>query len=380
MSTPNRARKRHPHMRLAEGPSVCHGARVTGVTDAEASGAAESREGASGAGGPRDARLPVVEQVADGSLDATTNATAAWVLEHHGETLHAYARHLGAERGRSVHTRRAYLGDVRHLLAHLAGRGVTELADIRIGDLRAWLGDQADAGAARATIARRAAAARTFLRWAEHTGRIPSDPSVRLAAPKRRSALPGVLKQGEASQLLDLAATRADDADPIHIRDLAILELLYASGIRVGELVALDVDDVDLGQDVVRVMGKGAKERLVPFGAPAARAMSDWLTARGRLVGSRSGPALFLGRRGGRVDARQVRQVVHELLSYLPDAPDLGPHGLRHSAATHLLEGGADLRMVQEILGHASLATTQIYTHVSVERLRRSYEQAHPRA
>jgi integrase/recombinase XerC len=304
----------------------------------------------------------------------------AEALEGHAELLRAYARHLGAERGRSVHTRRAYLGDVRHLLVFGAQRGIGDLGDLRIADLRAWLGAQADAGAARATIARRAASARTFLKWAEHTGRIPTDPSLRLVAPRRHSTLPGVLRQGEATELLDLAAVRADDEDPIHVRDRAVLELLYASGIRVGELVALDIDDVDLSQGVVRVMGKGAKERIVPFGAPARRSIEAWLAVRPRLVAGSSGAALFLGRRGRRVDARQVRSVVHELLSHLPDAPDLGPHGLRHSVATHLLEGGADLRMVQEILGHASLATTQIYTHVSVDRLRRSYEQAHPRA
>ncbi|WP_425583947.1 tyrosine recombinase XerC [Terrabacter aeriphilus] len=301
-------------------------------------------------------------------------------MEQQAELLHAYSRHLGAERGRSEHTRRAYLGDVRHLLVFAARRGIDGIDELRIADLRAWLGEQADAGAARSTIARRAASARTFLRWAERTGRIPSDPSLRLVAPKRRPTLPGVLRQDEAGELLDLATVRADDADPIHVRDRAMLELLYASGIRVGELAALDVDDLDLRQGVVRVLGKGAKERVVPFGAPARRAVEDWLAARPRVVGAHSGAALFLGRRGRRVDARQVRTVVHELLSHLPDAPDLGPHGLRHSAATHLLEGGADLRMVQEILGHASLATTQIYTHVSVDRLRRSYEQAHPRA
>jgi integrase/recombinase XerC len=312
--------------------------------------------------------------------DAVTSPDGDAVLELHAELLHEFSRHLGAERGRSMHTRRAYLGDVRHLLSFASSRGITEVADLRIGDLRAWLGVQADAGAARATIARRAAAARTFLKWAEHTRKIPADPSIRLVAPKRRAGLPEVLKQAEASDLLDLAAVRADDLDPIHVRDKAVLELLYASGIRVGELSALDVDDVDLRQNVVRVMGKGAKERIVPFGIPAATAITDWLTVRPRVVNERSGPALFLGRRGRRVDARQVRSAVHELLSHLPDAPDLGPHGLRHSTATHLLEGGADLRMVQEILGHASLATTQIYTHVSVDRLRRSYEQAHPRA
>lgn len=301
-------------------------------------------------------------------------------LERHAELLHAFSRHLGAERGRSQHTRRAYLGDVRHLLAFAGEQGIREIGELRIGDLRSWLGAQADAGAARATIARRAASARTFLRWAEHTGRIATDPSLRLVAPKRQAHLPEVLRQGEATALLELAAVRADDDDPIHVRDRAMLELLYASGIRVGELAALDVADVDRSQDVVRVMGKGSKERIVPFGAPARRAIEAWLASRARLVGEHSGPALFLGRRGRRVDTRQVRSAVHELLSHLPDAPDLGPHGLRHSAATHLLEGGADLRMVQEILGHASLATTQIYTHVSVDRLRRSYEQAHPRA
>ena len=296
------------------------------------------------------------------------------------EVVDAFARHLRSERGRSAHTVRAYLGDIRHLLAHLGEQGIEELPETRLADLRSWLGAQADAGAARSTLARRAAAARTFFTWAEHTGRMPADPSLRLVAPKRTRTLPGVLKQAEADELLDLAAVRADDQDPVHHRDRAILELLYASGIRVGELAALDVDDIDMGQRTVRVMGKGAKERVVPFGLPAGRALEQWLTVRGRLVRPGSGPALFLGRRGHRVDPRQVRAVVHELLSHLPDAPDLGPHGLRHSAATHLLEGGADLRMVQELLGHASLATTQIYTHVSVDRLRQSYQQAHPRA
>ncbi|HET7399281.1 MAG TPA: tyrosine recombinase XerC [Intrasporangium sp.] len=294
--------------------------------------------------------------------------------------LDAFSRHLGAERGRSEHTRRAYLGDVRHLLAFVAGRGLAGAGDIRLADLRAWLGDQAAGGAARATLARRAASARTFFSWAHSTGRVERDPSLRLVAPRRVRTLPGVLRQDQAGTLLDVAAVRADDGDPVHARDRAVLELLYASGIRVGELVALDVDDLDLGQRVVRVMGKGAKERVVPFGAPAARALEEWLAVRPRLSTATSGSALFLGRRGRRVDARQVRAVLHALLTQVADAPDLGPHGLRHSAATHLLEGGADLRDVQELLGHASLATTQIYTHVSVDRLRRSYEQAHPRA
>lgn len=297
------------------------------------------------------------------------------------EIIEAFTRHLVAERGHSAHTSRAYVSDVRNLLDFMAAeRGVAKVDQIRLADLRAWLADLSRAGSARSTLARRAAAARTFLRWAARTGRIGQDPSLRLVAPRRTTTLPGVLRQSEATELLDVAATAADDDDPVHIRNRAVLELLYASGIRVGELVALDLDDLDLGSDVVRVMGKGSKERTVPFGIPARRALEAWLAARPRLATPASGSALFLGRRGRRADPRQVRDVVHLMLTHVVDAPDLGPHGLRHSAATHLLEGGADLRMVQELLGHASLATTQIYTHVSVERLRRSYEQAHPRA
>lgn len=298
------------------------------------------------------------------------------------DAVDAFERHLRAERGRSEHTTRAYLGDVRSLLTFLAEDcGLTDLADLSLRDLRTWLASLADSGAARSTIARRSAAARTFLSWAARTGRIPSDPSLRLVAPKRQQHLPGVLKQSEAAALLDVAAVAADDQDPLHLRDRAALELLYASGIRVGELTALDIDDVDHDAGVVRVMGKGAKERTVPFGVPAREAMHAWLAlGRPQVVTAESGPALFLGRRGRRVDPRQIRSAVHGLLAHVADAPDLAPHGLRHSAATHLLEGGADLRLVQEMLGHASLATTQIYTHVSVDRLKQSYRQAHPRA
>jgi integrase/recombinase XerC len=304
------------------------------------------------------------------------------VTDEAGEALEAFVRHLRSERGRSEHTIRAYRGDVLHLLRHVgSGSAGTSLDDVTLRDLRGWLGEMASAGAARATLSRRAAAARTFFGWLARTGRVASDPSLRLAAPKRQTRLPSVLRQRDAGRLLDVAATAADDADPLHVRNRAILELLYATGIRVGELAALDVDDVDFGARVVRVLGKGGKERVVPFGIPAETALGDWLRrGRRRLALSGSGPALFLGRRGKRVDPRQVREVVHQLVKHVPDAPDIGPHGLRHSAATHVLEGGADLRMVQELLGHASLATTQIYTHVSVDRLKKSYAQAHPRA
>ncbi len=280
-----------------------------------------------------------------------------------------------------MHTVRAYVRDVGVFLDEVDAHDEAGLRSVTLSDLRAHLGVLSRRGAARSTIARTSASLRTFFGWLERSGRLDADPSLRLSAPSRHRTLPPVLAQRSAAALLDVAAVAADDDDPIHQRDRAALELLYGTGIRVGELVGLDVDDVDLGSNVLRVVGKGDKERRVPFGLPARRAVTEWLElGRPRLVTAQSGPALLLGRRGGRADQRQVRAVVHELLRHVPDAPDLGPHGLRHSAATHLLEGGADLRMVQELLGHASLATTQLYTHVSVDRLKRSYAQAHPRA
>ena len=292
-----------------------------------------------------------------------------------------FVRHLESERNRSPHTVRAYRGDLESLLDWAGDADVARLTDLRLEHLRGWLGHLSQSGAARSTLARRAASVRAFFRWAARTGVVDADPSLRLGAPRRASTLPGVLPQRAASALLDVATVASDDGDPVHLRDRAILEILYATGIRVGELTALDVDDVDRETATVRVTGKGSKERTVPFGRPAATALDDWV-ARGRppLATGESGPALFLGRRGRRIDPRQVRSVVHTYLRHVPDAPELGPHGLRHSAATHLLEGGADLRMVQEMLGHASLSTTQIYTHVSIDRLRRSFAQAHPRA
>lgn len=297
------------------------------------------------------------------------------------EALDGFAEHLSAEQGRSPHTVRAYLGDVGSLLRYAAGAGCVRPDDLDLALLRGWLGERAGSGVARSTLARQVAAARSFTAWAARRGLAPVDVGERLTAPRVPRALPGVLSRREADELLTVAEVAADDGDPVGLRDRAMLELLYATGIRVSELCGLAVDDLDRARRTVRVLGKGAKERSVPYGVPAERAVDDWLV-RGRpgLLTAASGPALFLGARGGRVDPRTVRAVVHRLLEHVPDAPDLGPHGLRHSAATHLLEGGADLRSVQELLGHATLATTQIYTHVSVERLRAAYEQAHPRA
>jgi len=293
------------------------------------------------------------------------------------DALAAFERHLVLELSRSPHTVRAYTGDVAGLLRHAARLGVQEPAGLELSVLRSWLARSRSTGAARTTLARRGSSARVFTAWALRRGLVPTDPGALLATPKGRRPLPDVLRPDEAAHLLDgVSGGAAGD-----LRDRAALELLYATGIRVGELCGLDVDDVDVQRRVVRVLGKGAKERSVPYGAPAGLAVDAWLIrGRPRWATSASGSALLLGRRGGRLDARAARTLVHRRLVDVPGAPDLGPHGLRHTAATHLLEGGADLRAVQELLGHATLATTQIYTHVSVERLRSSYAQAHPRA
>ncbi len=309
-----------------------------------------------------------------------------------------FARHLAAERNLSEHTVRAYSGDATELLRHAraasaAETGLEELLTLAV--LRSWLAAMSTSGQARASLARRAASARALSRWLFRTGRLPVDPGARLQAPKRGQRLPGVLRQDQARGALAEAAAVVENGvpesaaeglkvgpgDPMLVRDLALLELLYATGVRVGELCSLDVDDIDRERRTIRVLGKGGKERVVPYGVPAAAALGAWLDhARPALTSENSGPAAFLGKRGGRVNQRQVRQVVHQALERVNDAPSLGPHGLRHSAATHLLDGGADLRSVQELLGHATLTTTQLYTHVSVDRLRASYRQAHPRA
>lgn len=295
--------------------------------------------------------------------------------------MEGFRRYLEGERARSAHTVRAYLADVESLLGFAVQEGIEELGQVELGSLRRWLGAQSEAGMARATLARRAATARSFTAWALREELIAVDPAVRLQAPKRDKSLPGVLQQQQVTRIVDDLNAAAADGGPMAVRNRAMVELLYATGVRVGELAGLDVDDLDPDRRTLRVLGKGNKERTVPYGVPAALAIDDWLR-RGRpaVVTSHSGPALFLGVRGNRVDPRQIRAVVSELLHALGDTSATGPHALRHSAATHLLDGGADLRAVQEILGHSSLATTQIYTHVSVERLRKSYQQAHPRA
>jgi integrase/recombinase XerC len=332
--------------------------------------------------------------------------------------LAEFRRHLDAERALSRHTVRAYNGDIQLLLEYAGRQGIADPAGIDVDTLRGWLASQHQAGAARATIARRGAAARAFTSYACRQGWLADDPGPQLGTPKARRTLPRVLGRAQMESVLADCEDRAlrefasgdRVAAALAMRDAAVLELLYASAIRVSELCDLDTGGMDAERHTVRVLGKGGKERVVPVGLPALRALSRWAeVGRPVLVNARSESALFLGARGARLDPRTARRIVHARLrdcgrlpglgdhsdlsehSDLGDpghdtglpgeaVPDAGPHAIRHTAATHLLEGGADLRSVQEILGHASPATTQIYTHVSAERLKASYRQAHPRA
>ncbi len=296
--------------------------------------------------------------------------------------LDEFAEYLALERGRSAHTQRAYLGDLRSLFEFLSQRAPdADLSAVTLPVLRSWLAMQAGTGAARTTLARRTSAVKTFTAWAQRRGLLDSDPATRLQTPKAHRTLPAVLRTDQALDAMAAAKSGAAEGDPIALRDRLIVELLYATGIRVSELCGLDIDDIDLSRRLLRVLGKGNKQRTAPFGVPAEDALRTWLTdGRPALAIAGSGSALLLGARGKRLDARQARTVVHQTVSAVAGAPDMGPHGLRHSAATHLLEGGADLRIVQELLGHSTLATTQLYTHVTVARLRAVHDQAHPRA
>lgn len=298
-----------------------------------------------------------------------------------------FADHALLVKGRSPATVKAYRSDLRSLEPFAAS-----FADFTLPTLRAWLADALRSGLARSTMARRTAAVRAFSTWAYERGHIESDVAARLSTPQVSRHLPDVVTPARAGQLVE-AEINADAASPEAARDRAMLELLYATGMRVAELTGLDVSDIDTSRRLARVTGKGNKQRVVPFGDNAAAAIEEWLTRRGELVtpcaagsdsaagapSAGSGEALFIGTRGGRINQRQVRRVVERAAQRTGDS-ELSPHALRHSAATHMLEGGADLRVVQELLGHSSLQTTQIYTHVSAQRLKSVYDRAHPRA
>ena len=302
--------------------------------------------------------------------------------ENYEKLIAAFTRHLQVERSLSTHTVRAYLGDLESLITHLETIGVADIADLELVHLRSWLANQQVKGGARTTLSRRAVSVRLFTKWAVKNKFLAKDVAATLATPKGHRTLPEVLEIADAKLAMDSLATRAaEEETPISLRDVAMVEVLYASGARVAELCGLDLSDIDYDRQTIRVLGKGNKERTIPLGNPAMRALNLYLKeARDTLKNAQSANAVFLGVRGKRIDQRTVRTVVYNALQAIEGIERMGPHALRHSAATHLLEGGADLRTVQEILGHASLATTQIYTHVSTERLQKAFKQAHPRA
>ena len=281
-----------------------------------------------------------------------------------------FARHLGGERGFSENTVRSYRSDLLGL-AEFAGE-----RELDLELLRDWLWAASEGGLAKTTIARRSAAARAFGAWLAQTGQLAADPAVRLKSPKPEQHLPRVLSRDQMDGIFATLEALAATGDAMAVRNLAVIELLYGSALRVSEVVGLDLGAIDLDRQTVLVTGKGSKQRVVPFGVPARKAVTAWLDARPASAET----ALFLNTRGSRVNTRSVYDVVASILIELPGSGPAGPHALRHTAATHLLDGGADLRAVQELLGHASLGTTQIYTHVSTERLKQSYALAHPRA
>lgn len=294
-----------------------------------------------------------------------------------------YVDHVSVERQYSEATTRAYESDLAAFTGFAAERGVDDVADVDLDLLRDWLWQSSQAGLGPATLARRSASVRGWSAWLARNGHTAVDTATRLRSPKTGRTLPHVVQRPQMDALLDSLSEKAASGDPIALRDSALIEILYASGVRVSELCGLDVDDVDLDRLTIRVLGKGSKERVVPFGVPAHSALVDYLrNARPALLARTPSPppAVFLGARGGRLNPRSVYNLVSKLLAGIPGGTAAGPHTLRHTAATHLLDGGADLRAVQELLGHASLGTTQIYTHVSMERLKESYRTAHPRA
>ena len=297
------------------------------------------------------------------------------------ELLASYREHLRLDRNLSENSIRAYIADLESLLEHINKLGVTEFKDLTIDHLRSWLANLQTRGAARSSLSRRTVSIKAFTYWGAKNGWLSRDIGKQLQSPKPQRRLPDILDiEGAITTLDSLAVRVSEEGSSAAIRDRAIVETLYASGIRVSELSGLNLNDIDFSRNTLRVLGKGNKERTVPIGIPAAKALTEWLAARNSMVNEKSGDAVFVGARGKRIDQRTVREIVYVALEALGGKVKMGPHGLRHSAATHLLEGGADLRTVQEILGHSSLATTQIYTHVSQDRLKQAYEQAHPRA
>jgi integrase/recombinase XerC len=292
------------------------------------------------------------------------------------EAVERFTGSLRTVRNLSRHSVAAYTTDLLQLGAFLEERGTADPARVTHLDLRAWLGALREAGRSRATVARKLAAARSLFRWLHREGFVPADAAAALRTPKRERRLPRFLSKEEMARLL--AAPAGDGI--AEVRDRAILEVLYSSGVRVSELSALDEEDLDLRAGVARVLGKGRRERLAGLGRFAVEAIRAYLAARRRVPAPRRAGALFENRDGGRLSNRGIQRVVAKRLAEAGLDPRVSPHKIRHSFATHLLDAGADLRSVQELLGHRNLASTQVYTHVTAGRLREVYDRAHPRA
>lgn len=291
-----------------------------------------------------------------------------------------YRTHLEAGRGYSKHTVKGYLTDLYDLADFLEASGTKVPSEIDLEALRSWLFSLSERGIAKSSMARKTASARSFTAWLLEQGEITSDPGLRLRIPKATKTLPKVASREAMNEVFAMLELRAAEGDPIHIRNLAIVELLYATGARVSEIVGLNLGDIDEGRRLIQVTGKGNKQRMIPYGTPCEAALVRWLTiGRPALVTGETSFELFLNSKGKRIGPRAIYELVAGLLADTAVGA-AGPHALRHTAATHLLDGGADLRAVQELLGHASLGTTQIYTHVSIERLKDGYRSAHPRA
>lgn len=300
------------------------------------------------------------------------------LLDNH--LVDRFIAHISAAKGYSPNTARAYKSDLTELVAHLRHLGRETTESVELDDLRDWLFRVTEAGAAKSTVARKSACVRSFTGWLERQQLHQTDLGQRLRTPKTGRSLPKVISGDSLGALFQQLAVGAKTGNPDRIFDLLVVELLYATGMRVSELVGLDLQDIDYSRKLLRVTGKGNKQRMVPYGQPAADALEQWLKfGRPAFITETSGDALLIGSRGNRSNVRVVYGIVAKLLATTPIGA-AGPHTLRHTAATHLLDGGADLRAVQELLGHASLGTTQIYTHVSVERLKDGYRGAHPRA
>lgn len=291
--------------------------------------------------------------------------------------LERFAVHLGAERNLSAYTVRNYSTDVLGFLHFLQKEGIASLEEVRPSHIRQYLGELLASGIVRASAARKLSALRSFFRFVNSEGLIHNDPLSKVSGPKREKRLPEFLTASEIRTLIE----SPDTSTPYGLRDRALLELLYASGLRVSEIVSLDIKNVDLSMRQIRVRGKGSKERMTLMGEPAARALEAYLKfGRPKLQGRRKTEALFLNRYGGRIVERRVQYLLKAYAAQAGLGDRIHPHMLRHTFATHMLDGGADLRVVQELLGHASLSSTQVYTHVTRGQMRRRYLEAHPRS